>query len=115
MGLGSACEDKPTECGTFLSVGGLASPTVWLQEIQLTSPPPLATNWTMLTVTWDDVFNYLLFFVNGCPRVGFGSLERNFSSTLALTLGGKPRDTGPEIGRAVQQECRDRSRMPSSA
>eukprot|EP00456_Euglypha_rotunda_P067961 TRINITY_DN5907_c0_g1_i5.p1 TRINITY_DN5907_c0_g1~~TRINITY_DN5907_c0_g1_i5.p1 ORF type:complete len:133 (-),score=8.23 TRINITY_DN5907_c0_g1_i5:10-408(-) len=23
--------------------------------------------------------------------------------------------TGPEIGRAVQQECRDRSRMPSSA
>src|SRR5437762_7589846 len=31
-------------------------------------------------------------------------------------LGGKSAaDKGKEIGRAVQQECRDRSRMPSSA
>src|SRR5258708_32456923 len=28
---------------------------------------------------------------------------------------GYPRFPAPEIGRAVQQECRDRSRMPSSA
>src|SRR5436305_11749835 len=32
-----------------------------------------------------------------------------------LDFVGYPRFPAPEIGRAVQQECRDRSRMPSSA
>src|SRR4028118_1922991 len=33
----------------------------------------------------------------------------------ARRLRGRPAAAEPQIGRAVQQECRDRSRMPSSA
>src|SRR2546430_9720633 len=44
-------------------------------------------------------------------------LKRAFSSQLAAKLRNRLKDIRDEykIGRAVQQECRDRCRMPSSA
>eukprot|EP00456_Euglypha_rotunda_P037549 TRINITY_DN28837_c0_g1_i1.p1 TRINITY_DN28837_c0_g1~~TRINITY_DN28837_c0_g1_i1.p1 ORF type:complete len:103 (+),score=24.63 TRINITY_DN28837_c0_g1_i1:129-437(+) len=43
-------------------------------------------------------------------------LEMGAKSRLDSILASEPKTPQtPEIGRAVQQECRDRSRMPSSA
>lgn len=43
----------------------------------------------------------------------FGAIAGGIASALAG--GAMSKLFGGEIGRAVQQECRDRSRMPSSA
>eukprot|EP00456_Euglypha_rotunda_P051938 TRINITY_DN41896_c0_g1_i1.p2 TRINITY_DN41896_c0_g1~~TRINITY_DN41896_c0_g1_i1.p2 ORF type:complete len:154 (-),score=31.57 TRINITY_DN41896_c0_g1_i1:10-471(-) len=41
--------------------------------------------------------------------------QMNYSEIRTYDVGVKPHPDFPQIGRAVQQECRDRSRMPSSA
>src|SRR5437870_12984441 len=45
----------------------------------------------------------------------FACLVRFESSSVPTTLPTAKQAKNLEIGRAVQQECRDRSRMPSSA
>eukprot|EP00456_Euglypha_rotunda_P066802 TRINITY_DN5761_c0_g1_i9.p1 TRINITY_DN5761_c0_g1~~TRINITY_DN5761_c0_g1_i9.p1 ORF type:complete len:230 (+),score=43.17 TRINITY_DN5761_c0_g1_i9:80-691(+) len=42
-------------------------------------------------------------------------IPSNVASFDAIVKAGRDHATLPKIGRAVQQECRDRSRMPSSA
>eukprot|EP00456_Euglypha_rotunda_P043382 TRINITY_DN3397_c0_g1_i4.p1 TRINITY_DN3397_c0_g1~~TRINITY_DN3397_c0_g1_i4.p1 ORF type:complete len:119 (-),score=18.41 TRINITY_DN3397_c0_g1_i4:20-376(-) len=44
-----------------------------------------------------------------------GSAFRQEHAVVGDTVNLSARLSGKEIGRAVQQECRDRSRMPSSA
>eukprot|EP00456_Euglypha_rotunda_P094047 TRINITY_DN9956_c0_g1_i9.p1 TRINITY_DN9956_c0_g1~~TRINITY_DN9956_c0_g1_i9.p1 ORF type:complete len:151 (+),score=26.12 TRINITY_DN9956_c0_g1_i9:23-475(+) len=59
-----------------------------------------------------------LFYQIGLTPAGIEQARNNCNITSKLDKAEKP-DTicppGAEIGRAVQQECRDRSRMPSSA
>eukprot|EP00456_Euglypha_rotunda_P038331 TRINITY_DN2945_c0_g1_i10.p1 TRINITY_DN2945_c0_g1~~TRINITY_DN2945_c0_g1_i10.p1 ORF type:complete len:236 (+),score=40.20 TRINITY_DN2945_c0_g1_i10:103-810(+) len=54
---------------------------------------------------------------SGALRVVTELLELGASPAIPTNLGLLPHQcaTNPQIGRAVQQECRDRSRMPSSA
>src|SRR5436305_11677631 len=56
--------------------------------------------------------NLLKFMRASIKMIGVSNLQSFIASmTQKLTLS----DISDEIGRAVQQECRDRSRMPSSA
>eukprot|EP00456_Euglypha_rotunda_P054712 TRINITY_DN4428_c0_g1_i1.p1 TRINITY_DN4428_c0_g1~~TRINITY_DN4428_c0_g1_i1.p1 ORF type:complete len:124 (+),score=23.58 TRINITY_DN4428_c0_g1_i1:367-738(+) len=47
--------------------------------------------------------------------VGADMFRKDAREIMTLFLGIMQKGQAPEIGRAVQQECRDRSRMPSSA
>eukprot|EP00456_Euglypha_rotunda_P057707 TRINITY_DN47781_c0_g2_i1.p1 TRINITY_DN47781_c0_g2~~TRINITY_DN47781_c0_g2_i1.p1 ORF type:complete len:112 (-),score=12.67 TRINITY_DN47781_c0_g2_i1:10-345(-) len=49
--------------------------------------------------------------VTNCAKQRFGVMEEKGVRMIRANQG----HTTAEIGRAVQQECRDRSRMPSSA
>src|SRR5438309_11980785 len=84
----------------------------------------------LLTSVFFFVFFFFIFFfflmIRRPPRSTlfpyttlFRSLVRFESSSVPTTLPTAydvyPLDGTEEIGRAVQQECRDRSRMPSSA
>eukprot|EP00456_Euglypha_rotunda_P046780 TRINITY_DN3725_c0_g1_i6.p1 TRINITY_DN3725_c0_g1~~TRINITY_DN3725_c0_g1_i6.p1 ORF type:complete len:118 (-),score=0.50 TRINITY_DN3725_c0_g1_i6:11-364(-) len=42
-------------------------------------------------------------------------LTQTFDTPLTVSFQSRYLNSMPQIGRAVQQECRDRSRMPSSA
>eukprot|EP00456_Euglypha_rotunda_P070662 TRINITY_DN6279_c0_g1_i3.p2 TRINITY_DN6279_c0_g1~~TRINITY_DN6279_c0_g1_i3.p2 ORF type:complete len:159 (-),score=45.53 TRINITY_DN6279_c0_g1_i3:10-432(-) len=54
--------------------------------------------------------------VSGADAGAHSEVEADFDwSSSESWSGGEPPDEDGEIGRAVQQECRDRSRMPSSA
>eukprot|EP00456_Euglypha_rotunda_P050729 TRINITY_DN40856_c0_g1_i9.p2 TRINITY_DN40856_c0_g1~~TRINITY_DN40856_c0_g1_i9.p2 ORF type:complete len:167 (-),score=55.66 TRINITY_DN40856_c0_g1_i9:11-445(-) len=52
-----------------------------------------------------------MFLVEGDAKVPYESVAR----AMAILQSAGVQKIGFEIGRAVQQECRDRSRMPSSA